>query len=86
MIESLKQKGHQRGIDSAQAAAQSKPGLQWFGESGIKEIVLCWDSLLLSGILRGCAAQERASLLLQSQVQKDNSFALTTQIGRLTVG
>ncbi len=78
MIESLKQRGHQRRIGSAQAAAQSKPGLQCSGESGIKEIVLPWEALLLSGILLGSAAQNRAFLLpARSQLQKDNSHSTT---------
>src|SRR5882762_11860636 len=87
MIESLKQRGHQRRSCSAQAAAQSKPGLQWSGESGIKEIVLPWEALLLSGILRGCAAQNRAftpSCSISAIEGKDNSPCLW--IGRLTVG
>lgn len=50
-------------IGSAQAAAQSKPSLQWSGESGIKEIVLPWKALLLGGILLGSAAQNSAFLL-----------------------
>src|SRR5215472_4456295 len=73
MIESLQQRGHQRMIGSAQAAAQSKPGLQCSGESGIKEIVLPWKAPFLGGILLGSVAQNRAFLLpARSQPQKDN--------------
>jgi hypothetical protein len=89
MIESLKQKGHQRRICSVQTTAQSKPGLQRSGESGIKEIVLPWKALLLGGILRGSAAKKKEPssfpLNLSYKYKKDNLLLRWPgRIGRLT--
>ncbi len=89
MIESLKQRGHQRRICSVQATAQSKPGLQRSGESGIKEIVLPWKALLLGGILRGSAAKKKEPssfpLNLSYKYKKDNLLLRWPgRIGRLT--
>jgi hypothetical protein len=84
MIESLKQSGHQRKIHPP-LAAQSKPGLQWSGESGITEIVLL-GRLSLSRILPRRRAQNRAFLLpAQPQLTKDNLVILAwdKRIGRL---
>src|SRR5215831_21345181 len=86
MIESLKQRGHQGKIHSP-LAAQSKPGLQWSGESGINEIVLPWRALLLGGILQGSAAQKRAFLLplnLSSRRITQFFLSLDRRIGRLS--
>jgi hypothetical protein len=77
MIESLKQRGQQRRIDSA-PPAQSKPGLQWSGESGIKEIVLHRKALTEQNLAR-IRAQNRAFLLpAQPQLTKDNSVLLAS--------
>ena len=86
MTESLKQRGHQRRIGSAQAAAQSKPGLQWSSESGITEIVLPWKALSLSGILPGYVLRtEPSSFLLNLSSRRITQFflSLDRRIGRL---
>ena len=86
MTESLKQRGHQRRIGSAQAAAQSKPGLQWSSESGITEIVLPWKALSRSGILPGYVLRtEPSSFLLNLSSRRITQFflSLDRRIGRL---
>src|SRR5215472_16301044 len=89
MIELLKQTGHQRMLCSAQATDQSKPRLQWSGESGITDIVLPWKALLLSRILRGYVPRtEPFSFLLYLSSRRITQFflPLDRRIGRSTVG
>jgi hypothetical protein len=76
-IERLCRAGQPAHMSCCTPAAQSKPGLQWPGESGIKEIVLLWRLSYGAEPSAECASQKRAFSFLLIQLWKHNSLCAT---------